>query len=90
MKLKKKVTLLVDGKKIEVDCDSTILEAAQKNGIEIPTLCHDPSLPPIGSCLLCVVEIEKMSKLPLSCTTKVQEGMVVHTRTQKVVQANAM
>jgi len=62
----------------------TVLEAALRAGIYIPTLCYDPDLKPYGGCRLCVVEIEGMRGLVSSCTTPVTDGMVVHTETERV------
>lgn len=80
----KNITLTVDGVKVEVQEGATVLEAAQKAGLYIPTLCHDPDLKPYGACRLCVVEIEKMRGLPTSCTTPATEGMVIHTESPAV------
>jgi formate dehydrogenase alpha subunit len=78
------VTLTIDGIKVEVPEGTTVLEAAQKAEVYIPTLCHDPELKPYGACRLCVVEIEGMRGLPTSCTTPATDGMVVHTETPLV------
>ena len=75
------VTLTIDGKQIEVAAGTTILKAAQENGIEIPTLCYHPRLRPLGHCRLCVVEIEGIAAPVTSCDHPVQEGMVVTTTT---------
>lgn len=65
----------------------TILELAQRNGIEIPTLCHDPRLEPFSSCYVCVVEIEGFRTLQPSCSTKIVEGMKITTHSEKVSKA---
>ncbi len=78
------VTVTIDGKEITADADKTILEVAQENGIYIPTLCYHPRLIPIGSCRLCVVEIEGAEKPMTACTTVVQDGIVVHTQTERL------
>ncbi|MTV48957.1 formate dehydrogenase subunit alpha [Heliobacillus mobilis] len=87
-KKKQLVTLTIDGLEVTVPEGTTVLEAAQKVGISIPTLCHDPELSNPGSCRLCVVEIElngrKMRNLPPSCVTTVSGGMVVQTQTEAV------
>ena len=75
------VTLTIDGKQIEAAAGTTILEAARKNGIDIPTLCYHPRLRPLGHCRLCVVEIEGIAAPVTSCDHPVQEGMVVTTTT---------
>lgn len=81
------VTLTIDGKEIRVHEGTTVLEAARKAGIYIPTLCYDEDLVPYGGCRLCIVEIENTRGLPTSCTTVVAEGMVVHTETPAVEQS---
>ncbi|MFC1913507.1 2Fe-2S iron-sulfur cluster-binding protein [Chloroflexota bacterium] len=63
----------------------TILEVAQDNGIDIPTLCYLPELPPNGSCRICVVEVEGSRTLVASCYTPVTEGMVIHTHSPQVL-----
>ncbi len=81
------VTLRINGKSLRASGASTILEAAGKAGIEIPTLCHHPALPPGGSCRLCLVEEEATGRLLTACNTGVQGGMSVLTDTQKVCSA---
>jgi len=65
----------------------TILEIAQENGIEIPTLCYIPELSPIGACRICVVEVEGSKTLVGSCHTPITQGMVIHTHSPKVLEA---
>ncbi|MGC4122962.1 MAG: FAD-dependent oxidoreductase [Myxococcales bacterium] len=79
------IHLTIDGKACIAKSGQTLLDAAKAAGVEIPTLCHDPRLPPYGACLLCVVEVERSPKLLLSCATEAKEGMVVETRSAKVV-----
>ena len=78
---------IVDGKQIEFKQGQTIIEAARFAGIEIPHFCWHPSLSISGNCRVCLVEIEKMPKLAISCSTYAAEGMVVHTQSQKTVEA---
>ena len=73
------VNITIDGKQMAVEENLTILQAARKAGILIPTLCYLEGLNEIGACRLCVVEVEGMNRLVSSCNTKVQEGMVVAT-----------
>jgi predicted molibdopterin-dependent oxidoreductase YjgC len=82
-----KVNLTIDGQKVTVPAGTTILTAARQLGIDIPTLCYDPELPPNGACRLCVVEVEKAKNLTASCVTPVVEGMVVQTESERVVSA---
>lgn len=86
----KNVSLTVDGVKVEVQEGATVLEAAGKAGIYVPTLCYDPDLKPYGACRLCIVEIEKMRGLPTSCTTPATEGMVIHTESPSVNKSRRM
>lgn len=81
------INLIIDGKQVEVAEGTTILDAAKTVGLEIPTLCYLEGVNNIGSCRLCVVEVEGMEKLPTSCNTIVKEGMVVNTKSQRVIEA---
>lgn len=81
------ITLTVNGQEITVPTGSTILEAAEKLGISIPTLCHDPALPGVASCRICVVEVNKNKKLTPACMTAARDGMVVETESPAVVEA---
>ncbi len=65
----------------------TILDVARANGITIPVLCYHKDLSPIGSCRMCVVEVEKWRGQVAACTTQVVEGMVVRTETPAVVES---
>jgi formate dehydrogenase alpha subunit len=80
----KKLHLTIDGHKIQVAPGTTVLEAARKAGIYIPTLCYDPYLEPYGACRLCIVKIDGMRGLPTSCTTPVEQGMVVITEDEEI------
>lgn len=84
------VTLSVDGRTVTVPEDTTILEAAREAGVEIPTLCYLKDLNEIGSCRVCVVEIEGIDQLVASCNNTVLDGMVVHTNSPKVRRARKM
>ncbi|MBM3302161.1 MAG: (2Fe-2S)-binding protein, partial [Deltaproteobacteria bacterium] len=75
----KKIKLTIDGRAVIVPEGSTVLQAIEKAGLYVPTLCYDSALKPFGACRLCIVEIEGMRGLPTSCTTPVQDGMKVHT-----------
>lgn len=78
------ITLKIDDKPVEMAPGSTVLEAARKLQVDMPTLCFDPRLVPHGACRLCIVEIEGMRRPVTSCTTPVEEGMVVHTETERL------
>lgn len=81
------ISLTIDGLEVEVTPGTTILEAARKLGIDIPTFCHDPELLPNGACRICVVEVEKARALVASCVAPVGPGMVVYTESERVVNA---
>ncbi len=78
------IKINIDGKEIETQAGKSVLEAALEAGIYVPNLCYHPDLNPTGSCRLCIVKIDGMRGLPTACTTKVQEGMVVHTDTERL------
>ncbi|MEA3224504.1 MAG: 2Fe-2S iron-sulfur cluster-binding protein [Planctomycetota bacterium] len=86
------ITLTIDDKKVEVDDGSTVLRAAQKLGIHIPTLCDFRSLAPYGACRVCLVEIvgSRDSWISASCVYAAQEGMVVKTDTERVLKTRLM
>ena len=81
------VNLTIDGRKIQAQAGSTILEVAEANGIHIPVLCHHPALPPEGACRVCLVDIERQRNLQPACTYPASEGLVVDTATPRVVEA---
>lgn len=78
------VTLTIDNHTVSVPNGTTILEAARKVGVKIPTLCYLPKINEVASCRVCAVEVEGVDKLATACNTQVVEGMVVHTNTQRV------
>lgn len=78
------VNLTIDGKAISVPEGTTILEAAEMNGIPIPRLCYLKHINEIGACRVCVVELEGKDKLITSCNNTVEEGMVISTNSPKV------
>ncbi len=82
------VHLTIDGMPVEVPAGTLVWAAAKEAGIEVPIYCYHPKMPPLGACRMCFVEIEKLPKPPqTACTTPVSEGMVVHTKTEKVLKA---
>ena len=72
------VNVTIDGALIQVAKGTTIIEAAKQAGVLIPHYCYHPSLPSPGVCRMCLVEVEKASKLLPACVTAVTEGQVVH------------
>ncbi|MFZ5597069.1 MAG: 2Fe-2S iron-sulfur cluster-binding protein [Bacillota bacterium] len=81
------VTLTINGKEVTVPKGTTVLDAAARAGIFIPTFCHDPEIARFGACRICVVEIPGMRNLPASCVTEATDGMVVETESPAVVEA---
>lgn len=82
----KLINLTIDGQAISVPKGTTVYTAAKQLGIEIPIFCYQDRMPPFGACRMCLVEVEKMSKLQTSCTLEVSEGMVVHTQSKMAVE----
>lgn len=87
-----KVKITIDNKQVEVEQGITIYKAAKDLGIEIPVLCY-MNLEDLnienkpGGCRICVVEVEGRGNLAPSCSTKVWDGMVVHTHSMRVINA---
>lgn len=78
------IKITIDGREVTAIAGETILSAARRNGIEIPTLCHDETLNPYGACGLCVVELAGNKRLFRACATEVAEGQVISTDTPAV------
>jgi len=76
--------LTVDGKEIEVEAGTNLIEVARRLGIEVPHYCYHPSLSIAGQCRLCMVDIEKTPRPSIACNTLAADGMVVHTQTDRV------
>jgi formate dehydrogenase major subunit len=83
-KTDKMVSLIIDGQAVSVPAGTSVMAAAMMMGTTIPKLCATDSLEPFGSCRLCLVEIEGRRGTPASCTTPVEESMVVHTQTPRL------
>jgi NADH-quinone oxidoreductase subunit G/NADP-reducing hydrogenase subunit HndD len=81
------VSLTINNRKIKCEDDLTIIQAAKQNGINIPSFCYLEGVHEIGSCRVCVVEVEGAKTLQASCMAKVREGMVVKTNTEQVRKA---
>ena len=79
--------LVVDGIELEFKQGQTIIEAAKEHGISIPHFCWHPKLSVSGNCRVCLVEVEKMPKLVIACSTIAADGMVVHTKNERVTAA---
>ena len=81
------INLTIDNQPVSVPKGTTILEAARKAGIDIPTLCFLKEINEVGDCRICLVEVEGRRGFATSCIQKVEEGMVVHTNTPSVIEA---
>src|SRR5438876_10344751 len=77
-------TLVIDGRDISARETETILEAAQEQGMFIPTMCRLEGLSEVGACRLCLVEVKGINKLLPACVTRVEEGMEVSTRSERL------
>lgn len=86
------IILQIDGREVAAREGMTVLEAAQKAGISIPTLCHHEKLEPYGGCRLCTVEAEVRGRTQLvaSCLYPVEKDLVVRTRSEKVDRIRKM
>ena len=78
------IRITIDNQAISVDPQSTILDAARKLGIDIPTLCHRPGCQPSTSCMVCVVKIDGRDNLAPACATIVQDGMSIQSETDEI------
>jgi len=78
------VTLTIDGRQIKVEPNTTVLDAARRLGIRIPTLCHVPGIEPASACFLCAVQIEGRRTFAPACAMPAAEGMVVVTDSEDV------
>lgn len=82
-----KINIILNGKPVKGNPNEYIVDVAKREGIIIPTLCNDERLDPYSSCYVCVVEIEGNPKPQPSCSTRIAEGMVINTESEKVVKA---
>lgn len=82
----------IDDADVQAESGEMLLEVARRNGIQIPSVCHKESLPPIGACRLCLVEVEHGGRreLTTSCNFRVTAGMQVWTETAEVRRHRAM
>ena len=84
------IKLTIDGKEVEVEKGKTILEAAKKVNINIPTLCFLKDINEMGECRMCLVEVEGRRGFATSCIQKAEEGMVIHTNTLQLIEARRL
>lgn len=80
------IPLTIDGKKITCPAGTSILDAAERNGIKIPKLCHHPDLKPFGACRMCLVEDENTGRLMASCVTPAARDMALQTASARIVK----
>ncbi len=78
------VKVTIDGKEVAVPAGVTLIDAAAHAGIHIPNLCYVKGMKGVGACRLCLVEVEGLKAPVIACNTKVREGMIINTRTDKV------
>jgi NADH-quinone oxidoreductase subunit G len=85
---RKTIKFELDGREVETLEGTMLVDAARDGDVEIPYFCYEPKLgPPVGACRMCLVEVEGIPKLQTSCSTPVKDGMVVHTTTDRVKEA---
>jgi NADH-quinone oxidoreductase subunit G len=82
------ISLTIDGREVQAPENAMLVDAAKHGDVEIPVFCYEPKLGnPVGACRMCLVEIEGIGKLQTGCSTPVKDGMVVHTQTERVKEA---
>jgi NADH-quinone oxidoreductase subunit G len=82
------ITFSIDGLEVQAPENAMLVDAAKYGDVEIPVFCYEPKLgQPVGACRMCLVEIEGIPKLQTACSTPVKDGMVVHTQTERVHDA---
>src|ERR1700720_4427930 len=83
----KLVNFTIDGVKLTAPAATLVIEAAKKQGIEVPSFCYYPGLSLQAACRMCLVEVEKMPKMQTACTLVATDGMVVRTDSPQIKQA---
>lgn len=84
------VQVTVDGRKVSVSRGSTVLAACTQAGVDTPTLCYGDNLTPVNVCRVCVVELEGSRTLIPSCSRPAEDGMVIHTDSERVRHSRKM
>ena len=84
------VTISIDGQPVQVPEGGTVLDGCKSAGIDTPTICYADNLTPVNACRVCVVELEGSRTLIPSCSRPVEEGMVVHTDSERVRHSRKM
>ena len=85
-----KVSITIDGQPVEVDQGQTILDGCRSAGVDTPTICYADNLTPVNVCRVCVVEVDGNRTLVPSCSRPAEEGMVVHTDSDRVRHSRKM
>lgn len=82
------IDITIDGKRLKVKKDTTILQAAKELGIEIPTLCYSEAMTPLGACRLCIVEITRRgrTKIVTACNFPIEDEIEVKTSTERILR----
>ncbi len=83
----KQIAFTIDGQQVTTSPGTLVIEAAKRQGIEVPSFCYYPGLSLQAACRMCLVEVEKMPKLQTACTLVATDGMVVKTTTDQVHKA---
>jgi predicted molibdopterin-dependent oxidoreductase YjgC len=81
---KRVIQITIDGCKLSVADDTTLMDAIRCLGIEVPSLCYHSTLTPLSVCRICVVEVEGSRTLVPSCSRKAEQGMVIKTNSERV------
>jgi NADH-quinone oxidoreductase subunit G len=82
------ITFTIDGREVRAPENAMLVDAAKLGDVEIPVFCYEPKLGgPVGACRMCLVEVEGIGKLQTGCSTPVKDGMVVHTQSERVREA---
>jgi NADH-quinone oxidoreductase subunit G len=82
------ITFTIDDREVQAPENTMLVDAAKHGDVEIPVFCYEPKLGnPVGACRMCLVEIEGIGKLQTGCSTPVKDGMVVHTQSERVKEA---
>jgi NADH-quinone oxidoreductase subunit G len=82
------ISFTIDDREVQAPENTMLVDAAKHGDVEIPVFCYEPKLGnPVGACRMCLVEIEGIGKLQTGCSTPVKDGMVVHTQSERVKEA---
>ncbi|SHI53362.1 FAD-dependent oxidoreductase [Parasporobacterium paucivorans] len=82
--------ITIDGIRLNVENNRNVLDCALEAGVYIPHLCHHPALSELGSCRMCIVEVEGRDGVETSCTMKAKDGMVIHTKSERLTKLRTL